>query len=204
MKKFNQIIWLVYMVLFISCNSGSKKANKNPAGDPIGENTKTELIFSKDSIVPESKPTHQEIYSEEWKRDEIKAKLKFDPSTKIKYFNFKINENENEVRIELYHVRDRIVTVEKRIFDKDNEQLSFSMFDFDENNKCLSNTQRDYKEDRSYIYAPYRDSLIKYDVYCNKIDINTSQKQQIIQSVKASLDSIMQHFPEFKYSFNWK
>ena len=89
------------MVLFVSCNSGSKKANNNIASDPIDENTKTELINSKDSIVPESKPTHQEIYSEEWKRDEIKAKLKYDISTKKKNFNFKLNDNEDEVRIEL-------------------------------------------------------------------------------------------------------
>lgn len=204
MKKVNQIIWLVYMVLFVSCNSGSKKANNNLASVPIDQNTKTELIISKDSIVPEKKPTYQEIYSEEWNRDEIKAKLKFDLSTKKKNFNFKTNNNVNEVRIELYHVNDRIVTVEKRIFDKGNDQLSYSIFDFDENNKCQSNTQRDYKEDRSYIYAMFWDSLVKYDVNCNKIELNSTQKQQVIQSAKASLDSIMQHFPEFKYSFNWK
>jgi len=192
------------MVLFVSCNSGSKKANNNIASDPIDENTKTELINSKDSIVPESKPTHQEIYSEEWKRDEIKAKLKYDISTKKKNFNFKLNDNEDEVRIELYHVKDRIVTIEERIFDKDNDQLKLDVFDFTEDNDCTSSTHWNKKEQMSYIYSMYRDSLIKYDVNCKQIELDASQKQQIIQSTKASLDSIMQHFPEFKYSFNWK
>lgn len=204
MKKANQIIWLIYMVLFVSCNSGLKKANNNISSDPIDENTKTELINSKDSIVPESEPTNQEIYSEEWKRDEIKAKLKYDPSTKKKNFNFKLNDNEGEVRIELYHVKDRIVTVEERIFDKDNDQLKLDVFDFTEDNDCISSTHWNKKEQMSYIYSMYWDSLIKYDVNCNQFELDVSRKQQIIESAKASLDSIMLHFPEFKYSFNWK
>jgi hypothetical protein len=110
----------------------------------------------------------------------------------------------NEARITLYYISDRIVRIEKRIYDKDNNQLGYTMFDFNENNTCFSNTQRDYKEKMSYTNAMYWDSLIRFDVNCKIIDINASQKQQIIESTKASLDSIMQHFPEFKYSFNWK
>lgn len=204
MKRLNRIAWLFYITLFVSCNSGSTKADKNAVSDSINDRTKTELIISKDSTLPESKPTHQEIYSEEWKRDETMAKLKFDPSTKIKNFNYKLNDNGYEVRIELYYINDRIVTVEKRIFDKDNDQLTLTAFDFVKDNECNSMTQWKKEDRMSYIYSMYGDSLIKYDVNGNKMSLNSLQKQKFIQSAKATLDSTMQHFQEFKYTFNWK
>jgi hypothetical protein len=176
----------------------------------VSENTKKsdikmgQPVSGKDSAVSGKKPTYQDIYSEDEKRSEVIGNLKHDPSTNKKDYNYKLGEDGNETRISLYSVKDRLVTIEKRVYDKNNNELGYSMFDFNENNVCLSNTQRDYKESMSYTNAMYWNTLIRFDVHCKIIDIGSSQKQQIIQSAKASLDSIMQHFPEFKYSFNWK
>lgn len=171
-------------------------------GNGLPDVLKNEI--SKDSTVSEGKPTHQDLYSSEWKRNEIKAKLKFDPSTKKDTFNFKLENNKGDVQIELYHVNDRIITVEKRIFARGNDQLRLEVFDFTVDNACISMT-RWKKEDRmSYIYSLYGDSLIKYDVNCYLMELNSPQRQKLIQSAKASLDSTMHHFPKFKYSFKWR
>lgn len=206
MKKVNQIIWLVLLVTVISCNSSTKKLNNNDPDNSLkSSNFKmSEITSTKDSVIPEKKPTYQDIYSGDWKRSEIIGNLKHDPSTNKKDYNYKLKNDGNEVRISYYSVKDRIIRIEKRTYDKTDNELSFSMFDFDENNLCISNTQWNNVEKMSYTYSMYWDSLIKYDVNCKQIELDASQKQQIIQSTKASLDSIMTHFPEFKYSFNWK
>ena len=174
------------------------------SGTLIGKNIKTEQIISKDSTVPEGKPTYQDLYSREWKRTEIIGKLKFGPSTKKDTFNFKLGNNEGDVKIELYHINDRIIRVEKRIFDKNNDNLRLVVFDFSNDNVCISKTEWRKEDQMSYVYSLYGDSLIKYDGNCNLMELNSSQKQKIIQLAKASLDSTMQNFPKFKYSFNWK
>ena len=161
-------------------------------------------VSGKDSAIFEKKPTYQQLYSESEKRFEITGNLKHDSITKKKDYNYKLGVDGNEARITVYYISDRIVRIEKRIYDMDNNELGFSMFDFNENNACFSNTQWNNKEKMSYTNAMYWETLIRFDVHCKIIDIDGSQKQQIIQLAKASLDSIMTHFPEFKYSFNWK
>ena len=85
-----------------------------------------------------------------------------------------------------------------------NQDLGYSIFDFDDQNKCFLNTQRDAREKMSYSDAVYWDTLIRFDVHCKVISLTKEKKTEIIQSTKASLDSIMQNFPQFKYSIDWK
>lgn len=71
------------------------------------------------------------------------------------------------------------------------------------NNICLSFTEWGLKENMSLTYAMHWGSLIEYDVNCKLVELRPAQKKQIIQSVRISLDSIMQHFPGYIYSFKW-
>jgi hypothetical protein len=205
MNQYFQVIVLGLLCIIINCNSGSKETNIDLGIKQISKTdiTQAQSISRIESEGLQKRPTYQEIYSKSGQINKIIGEQKHDPSTKKESYISTLNVKGDEVRIELYHINNRIVTVENRIYNKD-KQLNYSMFYFDEKNVCFSNTKRDYKEDRSYIYAMYWDTLIKFDVYCKLIDLPPSQKQEIIKSAKASLDSIMQHFPEFKYSINWK
>lgn len=206
MKEFIQLACLICLILIVSCNTNPKKSNNNQVTE-ISKKSDIKIeqsVSGKDSVIFEKKHTYQQLYSESEKRFEITGNLKHDSVTKKKDYNYKLGVDGNEARITLYYINNRIVTIENRKFDKNNNQLGYNMFDFDESNVCLSNTQRDYKEKMSYTNAMYWDTLIRFDIHCKIIDIDSSQKQQIIQLAKASLDSIMTHFPEFKYSFNWK
>jgi len=204
MKKVNQIIWLVYVVLFVSCNSGSKKTNNNQNIENLkNESGKVEqVILSKDSGILEKKPTSQQIYSEIETMLAITAKLKYDPSTLIKHYNHKLGNNLME--ISCYFSENRLIRIENRIFNEKEENISFMNFDFDDKNNCISNAIKKDSENESRIYAYINNYVIEYDSKLMPIVLDSSKKQQIIQLTKVSLDSTMQHFPEFKYSFNWK
>lgn len=206
MKKLILIVGVITLLPIISCNFESKRPINTKAVESltINDTNVKKNNSHKDSVEIKSRPTYQDIYSEEWKRGEIIGKLKHDPSTKIKDYNYQLNDQGNKVNIELYHIKDRIVLIEKRTFDKINDQLKLDVYDFSEDNSCNAYTIWTKKEMMSYIYTMHWDSLIMHDVNCNKIDLNSAQKQKIIQTVKVSLDSIMQHFPEFNYTFNWK
>ncbi|MBA4411612.1 MAG: hypothetical protein C0397_19615 [Odoribacter sp.] len=204
MKKFNQFIWIICLVFIVSCNSGTKKSNSNQADKPVKVETevnKSHLISRNDSLISKRKPTYQQLYSESEQRFEIIGNLKHNPSTGKKIYNY--NLGRDSIKITLYHLNERIVTIEKRIYNNNNE-LGFRIFDFNEKNDCFSSSQWNSSEKMTYTNAMYWDTFISFDVHCNIIDMDFSEKKQIIQSTRASLDSIMQHFPEFRYSFNWE
>lgn len=202
MKNFNQLIWII-LVCFVSCNTGAKKQEGNKVVTPVKktEVTKMQSASSNDSLISKEKPTYQKLYTESERRFGEIGKLKYNPSTKKKIYNYVLKSD--SIKITLYHINERIATIEKRIYNK-NKQLEFYIYDFNENNDCFSCSQWNCTEKMTYTNAIYWDTFIRFDVDCKIIDIDSSQKKKIIQSTQASLDSIMQHFPEFKYSFNWK
>lgn len=206
MKTISQLVCCGSLILLTSCNIGIGKSDKNKVAEHL-ENSNINnqrSVLIKDSISPQKVPTSQDIYSMDDQRSEIIGELRHNPLTKKTDYNFKLNDSGVEVNVTLYFIKKRIVSLEKRIYDINNTELAYSMFDFDENNDCLSNTKMVIKEKMSYTYAKYGNSVIKYDVNSNLIEITDNEKQQIIQSTKVSLDSIMQHFPDFNYTINWK
>ena len=206
MKTISQLVCCGSLILLTSCNIGIGKSDKNKVAEHL-ENSNINnqrSVLIKDSISPQKVPTSQDIYSMDDQRSEIIGELRHNPLTKKTDYNFKLNDSGVEVNVTLYFIKKRIVSLEKRIYDINNTELAYSMFDFDENNDCLSNTKMVIKEKMSYSYAKYGNSVIKYDVNSNLIEITDNEKQQIIQSTKVSLDSIMQHFPDFNYTINWK
>jgi len=164
--------------------------------------SKKEGLFIRNPIKKSKYLTHNEIYSEGETIRAFYAKVASDASTKTKSWDEK--SNDNEVTIKLYYQQNRLYTIVYRVFNSKKEKILNRIFDFDEQNSCISNTERNINYPISYTNTMYWDSLVRFDADYNRIEINPEQKQQIIQSTKLSLDSLMTHFPEFKYSLNWK
>ena len=163
---------------------------------------KTSIETSKDNT--QEQLLQNKIYCAKEAQLEETAKLKFDPSTKKMMITQKIKNTDNEATLTLYYNDNQIILVEKRICDSSKREISFSIFSFDNKNRCLRNDLRDYKKNLSYANAIYWDTLTQHDIRCKVINLNKEKKVEIIQSTKASLDSIMQNFPQFKYSIDWK
>ena len=204
MKKVNQIIWLVLLVTVISCNSSTKKLNNNGIDNSLkSSNFKmSEITSTKDSVIPEKKPTSGQIYSAIETKLDLWAKIKFDSSTIVKHYENKNGKNEHE--ISCYFSKDHLISVENRIISETGEDISFMMFHFDDKNICFANYRKDNEKDTSRFYAYINNYVIEYDHKLKPFIVDSLKKKQIIQETRTSLESNMQRFPEFKYSFNWK
>lgn len=198
MKKLNKIIWLICLVFIASCNSGLNKTNNNQAN----ESMKNETIFSKDSNIQVKQPTSGQLYSAVETKLDLWAKIKFDSSTIVKHYRNKIGENDHD--ISCYYSKDHLVSVENRITKKNGDDISFMMFHFDDNNNCFANYRKDNEKDTSRFYLYIDNCIIEYDYKLRPFIVDSLKKQQVIQETKSSLESNMQRFPEFKYTFNWK
>ena len=106
--------------------------------------------------------------------------------------------------ITAYYQYKRIVMIIYKTINSSNEVTATNAFYFDESNNCIYNTNWNIKDKISYTYDMHWGSLIKYDVNYQRMNIDPDEKQQIIQSARASLASMMEHFPDFRYTFYWK
>lgn len=106
--------------------------------------------------------------------------------------------------ITAYYQYKRIVLVIYKTINSSDEVTATDAYYFDESNNCIYNMKWNIEDKITYTYDMHWGSLIKYDVNYKRMEIEPTQKQQIIQSARASLSTMMQHFPGFKYSFNWK
>ena len=205
MKSTIRIVAFFCVVILIGCKDKhiqsitNKPENINIEAQPIQlkkdsseENSKTEV----------NKLTHDQLYAIGETRRDSSARLYSDPSTLKKVYSEVIDEDTSIMT--LRYKQNRIISVVKRIINKYNVKLYNTVFCFRKDNECISVDYWNSVEKNTYTYDMFWGTLIKYDGNYNKIDIDVSQKLQIIKSTKVSLDSIMQHFPEFKYSFNWK
>ena len=202
--KSSLIARCIFSVVFLTAyNSSLAQTNSldsmNSKKDLL---SKKEALLTRNSIKNSKDLTNDEIYSEGETIRAFYAKAASDPSTKNKLYTEKFHEN--EVTVKLYHLQNRIYSIVYRVFNSKNEKILNSVFDFDEQNNCISNTERKINYSMSYTNAMYWDSLVRFDVHYKRIALSEDQKQKIILSTKLSLDSLMQHFSEFKYSLNWK
>jgi hypothetical protein len=208
MKKLYAFSGLIFWIFLVSCNLNTKNTEDKQASTRLADDRTRDVQIKghnkTDSIKMVKDLTHQDIYSVENKWGEEIGALKHSSATLKKSFNYYIQEDLERVQIELYYIENRIITIEKRVFNKNQDQIKLYTYDFTKDNVCVSNTLWQSDEQMSYIYSMLWGELIKYDVNCNKIEIDSIQKKEAIESAKTSLDSIMQHFPGFTYTFNWK
>ena len=192
------------MIPIMSCNSGSKKTNNNQSAESSksDSNKVVQNILGKDSLGWDKKPTTGQLYSAVETKLNIWAKTKFDSSTIVKHYKNKIGNNERD--ISCYFSSDRLISVENRITGEKGEDISFMMFHFDAKNNCFANYRLDNEKDTSRFYIFINNYVIEYDYKLRPFIVDSLKKQKVIRETKASLESNMQLFPEFKYSFNWK
>lgn len=150
-------------------------------------------IYSQDSLMAQILVCNYKIESLEQKR--------FKKNVNEKNYITK-NEFNDSVNITLYHSNNSIISIMYSIF-KNSKRIKMNSFVFDEGNNCISHNQWSTEIQYSFSDVIYNGSIIRYDCNNNYIDI-TSEKTIIITATKTFLNSIMQHFPEFKYSFYWK
>jgi hypothetical protein len=203
MKSIFKTICIFCLIIIIGCNRKPNRSNDQKVVNSKEDIQTIKGISSDDKLNNVgTKLTHDQLYSEGETRREVSTRLGAAPSTMKKLYSERLGND--SLSIKLSYQKNRIIAVVYRITNSRDENIAYSVFYFDENNICITNTKRNKGEHMSYDYAMYYGSLIKCDVNYNQIEIDSLQRQQIIQSAKSSLDSIMQHFPEFKYSFNWK
>lgn len=203
MKSVFKTICIFCFIIFLGCNSKPNKLNSTKVVSSKNDVQTIKGISLNDNQKGVwEKLTHDQLYSEGETRREISTMLVADSLTMKKVYSERVGDDEGSIT--LYYQQNRIICLVYRTLNAKDEKIANLVFYFDEKNDCISNSKWNKKEPMTYTYDMYWGSLIKYDVNYNKIEMDSSQKQQIIQSAKSSLDSIMQHFPEFKYSFNWK
>lgn len=157
---------------------------------------------SKDSTVYTNKSAKIDTYYIAEKIIENQAELKHDPLTMIKQIIDTIGSRTNEIYC--YYSKVRLIQVQNRIINEKGKDVSFMMFDFDENNSCFSVYRKENEIDRPKFYIYYHDSIIVHNNKLSKFLDDSLIRKQIIQEASIVLDSTMKLFPEFKYSFNWK
>ena len=162
MNSINRNIWLFFLILIVSCNSGSMKTNNNQSAESVkNEYDKVaQNIIRKDSVVWDKKPTSGQIYSAIETKLDIWAKIKFDTSTIVKHYKNKIGKNEHD--ISCYFSKDRLISVENRIIGEKGEDISFMMFHFYDKNRCFANYRKDNEKDTSRFYAYINNYVIEY------------------------------------------
>ncbi len=204
MKARFKTICFFFVVIFISFNGKIVQSQDLKAWNLKEENQISKEINTVDNQKGRKLPFDQlnQLYSASETRIGIFSKMASEPATMKKKYSELIGKD--SLTITIYYRKNRIITVVYRIINSMNEKIKNLVFYFDEKNNCISYSKREKKDLSMIITAMFGDSLIRFDANYDKFDLNNSQKQQVIQSTKITLDSIMIHFPDFKYSMNWK
>jgi len=181
----------------IDVNNESAKLNellKTKVGDVA--KAKALPLYAKDSLLAICAICNNKI--------DQNARRKYDKSTNQKSISLK-NENTtvNEV-ITLYYQNNQLIQLSKRLIGGNNNVLKLDVFNFDENIDCFSRYQWTLENKYSFYDVIYNGLVIRYDMNNKYFALSSIQKQELIQSAQSSLESLMRHFPEFKYSINWK
>jgi hypothetical protein len=206
MKTISKIIPSFCLLFSLGCyaignNIDSQSANQIPSG------TSVIIKFTQITSHFARKPNHLvedslHLYSEIENRRNLTLSQLEDSLTVIKYFNEKISENQR--KIQFYYQKNRIIAIVSRMYNTKDEVIAYEVFYFKENNDCDWYTFRGINEEGSKTYAFLKGLVVCSDASLTPIIMKESKKMKIIQLVKTSIDSTMLHFPEFKYSLNWK
>lgn len=203
MKPILKTISFICLFLVIACHGKKSQPVEN------------KQVISKDSIESvsalsnkkfhtdsENNISQNELYQRGETIRDLITRHYGDTTTLCKIHTDTIGDQKREII--LRYRQDQVFAVVDRVTAKNEEVKSNEFYYFDENNNCISHTVFDNNKRMEITDAMYGGTLIKFDVHYNQIKINDLQKQVIIQSAKASLDSLMDFYPEFRYSFNWK
>ena len=125
-----------------------------------------------------------------------------DSATLIKNYSEKIGNNRMEINF--YFKQNQIMTIVYRIYNTEGKRIFHKVYYFDNNGSCnLYSLLENIKiGERTFVH--WMGFLLVTDSYYDSKVVEGDEKRKIIETAKSSLDSIMQHFPDFRYSLNWK
>lgn len=188
MKNPRNILAMICMLLFVSFFQSYSQVS----------------LAEKDAVITVKKPTSEDLYTLDCKMAEALTALKYGPSTKQSKVSYPLENTGLVANVVLYYQNKRLIRVEKRIYDKSNVQTSYNMFNFNERNGCFTNAQWNAKDVKTCILTMSEYGLIYFSSDMKLIELDSNQMQKFIQETKVSLDTVMGHFKEFKYTFEIK
>lgn len=200
-----KILCFLLPMFFIGC-SGNQSLKQKPRNEEVKTSSVTSLRLAnkqqfKDSTVAKNL-SNDELYVFGENRRDSSTQLEASPSTQKRSYTNKMGDNTRQLYIKYNH--GLIVVIVDRILDKNDKQISNSVYCFDKDNRCLYVDYWNNVSKMSYTFDMTWGNLIKYNAKYEQISMTETEKQEIIQKTKSSLDEIMHHFPEFQYSFDWK
>jgi len=201
MKNTLNLIAVIGLVIFAICSQGKGQVPPSENGDSVSQQ-KSDL--KKDSAATFKEPTSEDLDNLDVKMAEKLTALKYDASTKQLKVSYGFDNTGSMVKITLYYQENRLIRIEKYIYDQSNKALSYSMFNFDENNGCFSNVQWNVKDANKLVLTTSEYGLIYFGSNMKLIKLKPNQMQKYLQETKDSLDAVMKHFKDFKYTFEIK
>jgi len=201
MKNLLNLFTVVGLLLFASCSQGKGQVPPSENGDSASQQ-KSDL--KKDSAPTFKEPTSEDLDNLDVKMAEKLTALKYDASTKQLKASYAFDNTGSVAKITLYYQDNRLIRIEKYIYDQSNKPASYSMFNFDENNGCFSNVQWNVKDANKRVLTMSEYGLIYFGSNMRLIKLKSNQMQKYLQETKDSLDAVMKHFKDFKYTFEIK
>jgi len=190
MKNSCNLVTVVCILLFVCSFQGHAQASSTS--------------LKNDSVSTVKKATPEDLYALEAKMAEKLTALKYDAATKQTKVDYPYDNNGSVAKVVLYYLGNRLIRLEKRIYDQTNVQTSYSMFNFDEKSGCFSNIQWSLTDTNTHILTMSEYGLIYFSTDMKLIDLNSNQLQKLVQEVKISLDAVMEHLKGFKYTFEMR
>ena len=159
-------------------------------------------ISTSDTIRSLNSKSRDKLNFEIEKRRNYTLKLIDESTTTVTNIEEAVNNYHR--KIILYFRSDKLIALVNRTFDQGGKIVAYKVFYFTKENKCDWYTIRKNPDTFPKTYTLLNDLIVESDVNSTPIILENPFKKEIIRSAKLSLDSAMLHFPEFKYSFDWK
>jgi len=200
MKNPRNFVTVVCMLLLVSIFQGQEQvrlAENAPSALPQKNN------LDKDSVSALKIPTPEDLDNLDVGMAKKLTALRYDPSTKKIRVNYPFDNTGLVVELTLYYNDNRLIRVEKYIYDQNKKQDSYSFFCFDEKNGCFCNTQWNLKDANKRVLTMSPEyGLVYFGSNMQLIKMKPNKMQQFLQETKDSLDALMGHFKNFKYTFD--
>ena len=197
---FKFIVILCLLVYFSSY--GQSRHSENGKKGSSQDNLFMHKKLGIGGIPNISEDNLQSLYSEIEKRRDLTLSQIDDPFTSILNYDEKLGLNRRKVLV--YHQQSKLIAIVNRVYGPEDKIIAYKVFYFEKSNHCDWYTIRETDDLKSSTYTYLNGPVVKSDDTLTPLMIEESQKQWISKSAKLSLDSLMRHFPEFKYSLNWK
>lgn len=165
----------------------------------------SEACFAEnEASTAQQKPTSEDLYALDSKMSEQLTALKYDPSTKQSKVSYAFDNAGSVSNVVLYYRDSRLIRLEERIYDQNKAQTSYNMFSFDDKNGCFCNIQWFARDSRKCILTMSEYGLIYFGSDMKLIELDSNQMKKLVQETKDSLDALMKHFKDYKYTFEIK